>query len=304
MKKLEKEAVLRERAILISAVSFFIFILPYILYLAVYGFQIKEEEEFGQISQTIRINMDGYTQSLQLETYLLGAVAKHSEVYYEDETLKALAVIIRSGAVCAMIENRAVERKSFYTEDELRILWADEYDKNIQRYRDIIVSTRGIVIFYEGNIIEVPFHRLSCGTTRDCSVYNENLPYLTCVESPEDRYADEYISLVEVRKETVGEDFEILAQDRFGYVLLVKKKGETINGETFRQELALPSACFEYEEKENNYVFRVRGIGHGFGLSIYGADALAKKGWSFAEILEYYYSGIEIRKENRSDINA
>ncbi len=304
MKKLEKEAVLKERMILIGAVSFFIFILPYILHLAIDGIQPAGNKEFGTLTQTIQVDIDGRPVSIQLEAYLIGALARNTDTAYRDETLKAVAVILRSNAVCAIMEERAVARESFYTDAELRILWGAEYENNIQRYQDAVKATEGIVIFYDGEIVAAPFHRLSAGETRDSEILAQYLPYVQSVSSAEDMYADGYYVTMEIAKETLGEDFAILARDRFGYALVVKVKGVEQTGEEFRKKYGLPSACFECEIKEDNYVLYVRGKGHGFGLSIYGADALAGKGRSFAEILQYYYPGIEIRKENREDILA
>ncbi len=304
MKKLEKEAVLKERMILIGAVSFFIFILPYILHLAINGIQPAINERFGGIDQTIQVEVDGRAVSIRLESYLVGALARCTETKYMDETLKAVAVTLRSNAVCAIMEERAVERDSFYTDEELRILWGEEYEHNLQRYQDAVKATEGIVIFYDGEIVEVPFHKISAGETRDGEILAQPLPYVQSVSSAEDMYADGYYVTMEIAKETLGEDFAILARDRFDYVLTVKVNGIELTGEEFRKKYGLPSACFEYDIKENVYVFDVRGKGHGFGLSIYGADSLAGKGRSFAEILQYYYPGIEIRKENREDILA
>ncbi|WP_409227389.1 SpoIID/LytB domain-containing protein [Gudongella sp. SC589] len=39
-----------------------------------------------------------------------------------------------------------------------------------------------------------------------------------------------------------------------------------------------------------------RGFGHGIGMSQYGAIEMAKQGFDFEEILEHYYTGIEITK--------
>lgn len=304
MKKLEKEAVLSERRILFSAVSFFIFILPYILHLAINGIRPAQAESFGQLDQTVRIEMEGHTEELQLEAYLVGALARSTETDYHEETLKAAAVILRSNAVCAIVEERPIERNSFYTEEELRTLWGKEYEANLQRYRNVITGTEGIVIFYDGEIVSVPFHKISAGKTRDSEILAQRLPYVCSVESAEDMYADKFYKTLEIKKELLGEDFAILLQDRFGYVLSVKVKGREMNGEQFRKDYNLPSACFEYDVKGDVYVLQIRGIGHGFGLSLYGANALAGKGLSFAEILQYYYPGIEIRKENRNDVTA
>ena len=304
LKKLEKEAVLKERMVLISAVSFFIFILPYILHLAVNGIQPAQKEYFGSSTQTICVRMGESTEHIQLEAYLTGALARHGEAGYEDEALKAIAVILRSNAVCAIIENKDVFRESFYTDEELRILWKEDYEANLQRYRDIIVATEGIVVFYDGEIVRVPYHLLSAGTTRDSSIYVNSLAYVTSVDSAEDMYADGYYSTREIKKDILGEDFEVLSTDHLGYALIVKVGNREMSGEEFRRAYGLPSACFDYDLQGNNYFFEIRGCGHGFGVSLYGTNALAHKGWGFAEILEYYLPGIEIRKENRSDISA
>lgn len=304
MKKLEKEAVLKERMILVGAVSFFIFILPYLLHVGLHGIQPMMADSFGGIPQSISVSVSGSRESIQLENYLVGALARNSEVGYETESLKAIAIVLRSNAVCCILEERSAERDSFYTDEELRILWGREYEENLQRYRDVVTSTEGIVLFYDGEIISVPYHRLSSGVTRDSGLWQKPVPYVSSVESPEDMYADDFYEKIEIRKELLGPDFKVLFYDRFGYALQVQIKEETLQGEVFCQKYRLPSANFEYESDDEEYIFHVRGCGHGFGMSLYGADSLAGKGWSFDEILQYYYPGIEIRRENRDDVSA
>ena len=38
------------------------------------------------------------------------------------------------------------------------------------------------------------------------------------------------------------------------------------------------------------------GSGHGVGMSQYGANVMAKQGDSYAEILEHYYPGAELKR--------
>ena len=40
--------------------------------------------------------------------------------------------------------------------------------------------------------------------------------------------------------------------------------------------------------------FSVTGYGHGVGMSQYGANAMAKEGATWQEILEHYYTGVTI----------
>ena len=48
--------------------------------------------------------------------------------------------------------------------------------------------------------------------------------------------------------------------------------------------------------QDEQIVFKVQGFGHGIGLSQTGADALAKQGYSYEDILKHFYTGIEIVK--------
>ena len=40
--------------------------------------------------------------------------------------------------------------------------------------------------------------------------------------------------------------------------------------------------------------FHVTGYGHGVGMSQYGANAMAKEGYSCEEILEHYFTGAQV----------
>jgi stage II sporulation protein D len=38
-----------------------------------------------------------------------------------------------------------------------------------------------------------------------------------------------------------------------------------------------------------------RGWGHGIGMSQYGAKQMAEEGFTYDEILEYYYTGVTVK---------
>lgn len=41
----------------------------------------------------------------------------------------------------------------------------------------------------------------------------------------------------------------------------------------------------------------VKGIGHGYGLSQYAADRKAEEGWTYDQILTYFYQNIVLISE-------
>ena len=42
-------------------------------------------------------------------------------------------------------------------------------------------------------------------------------------------------------------------------------------------------------------LFTTSGNGHGVGMSQYGADGMGQAGFTYKEILQHYYSGVEVR---------
>ena len=61
-----------------------------------------------------------------------------------------------------------------------------------------------------------------------------------------------------------------------------------------RQALHLNSACFYLSELDGKIRIVTKGIGHGLGLSQYGANELAKEGKNYQEILRYYYTDVTL----------
>ncbi len=65
---------------------------------------------------------------------------------------------------------------------------------------------------------------------------------------------------------------------------------------TIRSDLKLKSAFFDIEfDNENNIViFNGKGFGHGIGLSQEGAIFMTKSGYSYKEVLNFYFQNIYI----------
>ena len=87
---------------------------------------------------------------------------------------------------------------------------------------------------------------------------------------------------------------ELSKRDSAGYVTEVTYGTTVANGEAVRQALHLNSACFYLSELDGKIRIVTKGIGHGLGLSQYGANELAKQGKNCREILTYYYTGISV----------
>ena len=61
-----------------------------------------------------------------------------------------------------------------------------------------------------------------------------------------------------------------------------------------RSILGLKSANFELQKENGTITFKVKGYGHGVGMSQCGADQMAAEGYTWREILEYFFNDIQI----------
>ena len=74
----------------------------------------------------------------------------------------------------------------------------------------------------------------------------------------------------------------------------IKVNDTEYKGTDFRNILGLRSADFDISKNEEGVNFTTRGYGHGVGMSQYGANGMAKNGYSYREILSHYYPGTTI----------
>ena len=62
----------------------------------------------------------------------------------------------------------------------------------------------------------------------------------------------------------------------------------------FRDALKLPSSSFSFYESPHGLKIATVGKGHGFGMSQWTAQEMAKDGKNYEEILQYFYEGTEL----------
>ena len=92
----------------------------------------------------------------------------------------------------------------------------------------------------------------------------------------------------------------IVEKDVSGRVLTIKV-GKNMKGQDFRLQmiraygaLSLKSTMFDLKVDGDSLYFEGRGLGHGVGLSQWGAYGLAQSGWKASDIIKFYYRGVEI----------
>ncbi len=199
-----------------------------------------------------------------------------------------------------------------YSADKLRERWGDKFDEYYANLCAAVDAVTGKYITYNGQWIDACYFAMSNGTTEDAkTVWGNDVPYLRSVASPDDKQATKYETTVAFTPEqlkaalfaaeptiTLGDDpaawFGEPTLSAAGTVASIPVGDKTLAGTAVRTALDLRSATFSVKYADGSFTLTVHGYGHGVGLSQVGANALAKKGYTWQEILQHYYTGVSI----------
>lgn len=264
---------------------------------------------------------DGSVERLTLADYLWGVVAAEMPASFEIEALKAQTVAARTywlsqsgtsrheGAdICA--DSGCCQ--AYMSREEATANWGEKAVEYGGRITRAVAQTDGLCVTYEGDPIQALFFSSAPGSTVDAqAVWGRALPYLVSVDSPEGEEVPNYHSQLTM---TTGE-FRALVLEQYpgadltgpvsgwlsdfvwepsGTVSRVKVGGVSMTGGQVRKLLGLRSACFSVSVSGEDMTFHVTGYGHGVGMSQYGANAMARQGKTFRDILGWYYTGTQV----------
>ncbi len=309
------------------AAAFLITLLIPLLMLLKYG-RYVEPEAGEDRTVSVYIKKEDKVIEKKESQYLKEVVSAEMPASFELEALKAQAVAarsyLRSRQTAYKISGRPAEHKgadmctdpthckAWISEEERRESWGTEAGKNWDKISRAVDETKGEVITYNDEVISAVFHSTSSGKTESSKdVWGGERPYLVSVESPGDSLSPKYKSEKEMSlsefektaKENIeGVDFskgiigKIVRSDAGG-ILTIEIGGVAVKGTVFRKIYDLRSTNAEISIDGKSVKFDVTGFGHGVGMSQYGANYLAGQGKTYKEILQTYYTGVEIKNE-------
>lgn len=291
---------------------------PYIITLAWTG-KIEERKNVPIVTSGKKILLDRKNGEsyMDVEEYLPGVVAKQMPADYGREALRAQAVIARTYIYGKMNGQNEVKESELHMEyleqQQMEKLWGSEaFVASYQAVENAVRSTAKMVMMYDGKLIDPLFHRASTGKTR---TGDENHPYLQPVSCPRDVEAEGFINVTAYKKEDFAEkinqisgdvpvnadqipgSIQIILREEGGYVGQIQIGTRVYTGEEIQRVLGLPSSSYGFEEYEGGVRVICQGIGHGYGMSQYGAKCKAEEGWTAEQILPYFYKNIVLISE-------
>ena len=302
----------------ILILTLFILFVPFMI-VSFYNIDEKKEISLNYVSNSIirvKRNATGLVEKIPFEEYIVGVLAGEMPIYFEKEAFKAQAVAARSYALKRMEYNKEAEydvvdsiMNQVYLDNEyLKKVWGDEYVTNINKLRESVNETSLEYLEYEGEVIDAMFFSTSNGYTEDAiTVFNIDLPYLQSVKSAWDEDTSSAFRAVRtidasIFYETLGLkysdtlDVKVLKRSGTNRILNISINGIEFTGREIYNKLGLKSTDFSLKKEGDNIIINTIGYGHGVGMSQYGALGMAKEGYTYDEILKYYYSGTTIKK--------
>lgn len=200
----------------------------------------------------------------------------------------------------------------------------------LAKLQEAVRQTEGIVMTFRGQPITAAFFSSSGGYTENSEEYwSLKVPYLRSVASPWDAQihpesketvelplSQLYRKLGQPVPKTVQSAIAVFAQEEGKKEMKLKvdklfqilswttgrrvkeiRIGEkTYSGRELREKLELRSSQFTLALSGDKVKITTYGYGHGVGMSQWGANGMAKQGFTTTQILKHYYTGIDFEQ--------
>lgn len=282
--------------------------------------------QYGTIS--LLHKKTGEVEQVKLDDYLCNVVSAEMPATFEQEALKAQAIVARTYTIYKILNKKHDNAdicddstccQAWISKEDRLAKWEeDQRESNWQKICNAVNDTSGKIITYENKPIDAFFHSNSGGITEvPVNVWGgTGYPYLQSVEtSGEDAYTQYSSEVVLSQEELINklkekytdisidfansDDIKILEYTESTRVKTVKFGNHEISGVEARTLFGLKSTNFEITMDGDNIKFSVKGYGHGVGMSQTGADSMAKQGKNAEDIIKHFYTGVEITEVNK-----
>ncbi|MGN1033943.1 MAG: stage II sporulation protein D [Intestinibacter sp.] len=266
-------------------------------------------------------------QNMDIETFLYGVLSMEMSSEFSEEALKAQAVAARTYIIYKIENNIKSGHKgadictdynhcqAYASYEELKEQKGDKWIKEsypiIKRAVD---DTKGQILTYDDKAILPLYFSTSSGMTENSEeVFMTQYPYLKSVSSPYEENSPKYytektidkntfVDLLKSRytnismsKDDLENQVRIIERTTAGSVKIIQIGNKQLNGREMREIFDLNSSNFDIAFVEDTVVFKVKGYGHGVGMSQWGAEGMANKSHTYDEILFHYYTDTDIK---------
>ncbi|MNO74173.1 Amidase enhancer precursor [compost metagenome] len=282
----------------------------------------------------VYLTRTGTVETLPLEQYVTGVLAAEMPADFELDALKAQAIAARTYIISRLrskdtsgVPNGkadvvdSVDHQAYLSQTVLK-RWAKQgKEAQLEKLQKAVAETKGIIMTYKGKPITAAFFSASGGYTENSEEYwNLKVPYLRSVSSPWDakmnpnnqvtvalsledvfRKLGQRISALPALKDNEGPQkrFRVISTTSGGRVGKIRIGDQVYTGREVREKLGLKSSQFTISASKSEVKITTYGSGHGVGMSQWGANGMAKEGYTTTQILKHYYTDISFQQVNQ-----
>ena len=256
--------------------------------------------------------------SVPLEDYVAAALAGESGTFAYPESLKAMAIAVRTYAARFKPRHQQ-EGFDFCDSTHCQAL---NFKGVTTQVRSAVEATRGQLLWFNGTLAATFYHQ-NCGGTlasgkeawpeiaapylrRHADPFCQRASLLPWKAQLSRRELEKTLHEQGLKVSQAWSKLEIVARTPSGRVqrLAFRTQGGTaqfVSASSLRFAIGrhfgwnqVRSDLYDLETSEDTVVFTGRGAGHGVGLCQAGTEQMAKEGMDFRQILAFYYPGTTI----------
>lgn len=264
---------------------------------------------------------------MDIEEYLYGVLSSEMPSTFDEEALKSQAIAartyviykmennIKSGHKNAVVCTNSAHCQAYTSYKDLKKVKGEDWIKSdYNKVKKAVDDTKGQIITYEDKAI-LPLYFSTCSgkTENSKDVFSTQYPYLVSVDSPYDKSSPKYSTTYSISKSKfikyikntypklvvslnqLDKEVNIINRTEGGCIKIIQVGNLKISGTEMRKILNLNSANFTINYNDDEMNFIVKGYGHGVGMSQWGAEGMAQKGYKYYDILFHYFKGTDIK---------
>jgi len=265
------------------------------------------------------------TAAIPIEEYVAAVLAGESGDFRNDESVKAMAVVVRTYAT-RFRGQHASEGYDFCDTTHCQV---PSWNSVSPRISAGVEFTSGEILLFEGAAISAYYHQ-NCGGSLAASnevwpsvaePYLRSHPDPYCVTaSPLKWESSISVADLDAALRTAGlsspagwTSIEIVSRSESGRAQRLRLKGGTspdslISASSFRFAVdralgwnKIRSDLYDLRNDGDHILFSGRGSGHGVGLCQAGAEEMARQGKDYRQILNFYFPGTHLSKTSADD---
>ncbi len=282
------------------------------------GFMVNNKIYRGNIIITSSSEGNNIINELKMEDYLKGILPREASASWNQETLKAQAVISRTYALKNMGRHA---KQGFDVCSQVHCQVYGGASCETKNCNKAVYDTKQEVVLYNNEPAQTFFHSSCAGHTEDPQFvwqWNSETPeYLKGVKDPycKDNPHQNWTTTIPettIREKLIKAGYKVGKIKKISAsgtttakaakeIIIKHSKGTTkLNSYKFRCAVSADkiksTLITNITFKNKSFTFEGKGWGHKVGLCQWGAKAMGDKGFTYKEILEFYYPKTKVGK--------